>query len=303
MEEQEIPKRGIMLDEAKMRRLAMIQYMYTMAVDQSCQPEPLYMVGLLLFHDAVELFVALVSEDLHTGKTGLDLMAYWEFIDQKLPAGTNFGHKDSMARLSKARGNWKHVGIAVAPTLLEEFRANVADFFRENTPKVFGIAFEEISMASLVQDEAVRERLLQAEHLSSTGEIKAALTEIAIAFQELFDQFDWRVIETNSVHLQRVSSRRSFSRIEREAPRELSRFAEAIERELNTLHQQVRLLSLGIDYRLYIRFKALTPLVSRTFGGHYHTVGDGRGQSQQDYLFCSQFVITCALRLQELQLF
>ncbi len=292
-----------MLDEAKMRRLAMIQYMYTMAVDQSHQPEPLYMVALLLFHDAVELFVALVSEHLHIGKAGLDLMAYWEFIDQKLPAGTNFGHKDSMARLNKARGNWKHVGIAVAPTLLEEFRANVADFFRENTPKVFGIAFEEISMASLVQDEAVRERLLQAKQLSSTGEIKAALTEIAIAFQELFNRFDWRAIETNSVHLQGVSSRRSFSRIERAAPQELSRFAEAIERELNTLHQQVRLLSLGIDYRLYIRFQALTPLMSLTMDGVYHTVGDGRGKSQQDYLFCSQFVITCALRLQELQLF
>ena len=292
-----------MLDEAKMRRLAMIQYMYTMAVDQSHQPEPLYMVALLLFHDAVELFVALVSEHLHTRKAGLDLMAYWEFIDQKLPAGTNFGHKDSMTRLNKARGNWKHVGIAVAPTLLEEFRANVADFFRENTPKVFGIAFEEISMASLVQDEAVRERLLQAKQLSSTGEIKAALTEITIAFQELFNQFDWKAIETNNVHLQRVSSRRPFSRIERTAPHELSRFAEAIERELNTLHQQVRLLSLGIDYRLYIRFQALTPLVSRTMDGVYHTDGDGRGQSQQDYLFCSQFVITCALRLQELQLF
>lgn len=298
-----VNKEEPMLDEAKMRRLAMTQYMYMMAVDQSRQPEPLYMVGLLLFHDAVELFVALVSEHLNAGKTGQDLMAYWEFINQKLPAGKDLGQKDSMTRLSKARSNWKHHGIRVSATEIDDFRVNVVTFFRENTPKVFGIAFEEISMVTLVQDEAVRNRLLQAEHLSSSGEIKAALTEIVIAFQELFSRFDWVAFETNSVHLQGVSSRGPFSRIERAAPQELSRFARAIEHDLTALHQQVRLLSLGIDYRHYIRFQALTPLVSRTMDGVYHTDRDARGQSQQDYLFCSQFVITCALRLQELQLF
>ncbi len=292
-----------MLDEAKMRRLAMIQYMYTMAVDQSHQPEPLNMVGLLLFHDAVELFVALVSEHLHTGKTGLDLMAYWEFIDQKLPTGKKFGHKDSMARLSKARGNWKHVGIAVSSTIIEEFRVNVADFFHENTPKVFSVNFEEISMAALVQDEEVRHRLLQAEQLSSSGEIKAALTEIVIAFQSLLAGLEWKALEQNSIHLQAVSSRRHFSQVERAAPRELDRFARAIDRELDVLHKQVMLLSLGIDYRRYMRFQGLAPSVYRTMDEVYHVAGEGRGQSHQDYLFCYQFVVECALRIQELQFF
>jgi hypothetical protein len=292
-----------MLDEAKMRRLAMIQYMYTMAIDHVNKPEPLNMIAILNFHDAVELFLALAAEHLNVGKEDQKFVTYWDVINPALP-NKDFEQRASMTRLNKARVGWKHYGIPIPTVEIENFRTNVADFFRENTPKVFGINFfEEISMASLVQDEAVRERLLQAKQLSSTGEIKAALTEIAIAFLELFDQFDWRVREQNSLHLQRVSSRRSFSRIERAAPHELSRFAEAIERELNTLHQQVRLLSLGIDYRLYIRFQTLTPLVSRTMDGVYHTVGDGRGQSQQDYFFCSQFVITCALRLQELQLF
>src|SRR2546423_6801644 len=99
-----------MLDDAKMRRLAMIQYTFMMAVDQSHKPEPLNMVSILLFHDAVELFLMLASEYLGAGKTGQEFMTYWEAINQKLPS-KDFGQKDSMNRLNKARANWKHYGI------------------------------------------------------------------------------------------------------------------------------------------------------------------------------------------------
>src|SRR5437660_2331558 len=195
-----------MLDEAKMRRLAMIQYTYTIAVDQCQKPEPLNMVALLLFHDAVELFLMLASEHLHAGKVGKEFLAYWEPINQKLP-GHDFGHKDSMGRLSAARANWKHHGICISTTEMGDFRKNVADFFRDNTSKVFGIAFEAISMAMLVQSEEVRNRLTEAERLSSVGEIKAAIRETAIAFQDLLHQFDWRVRAQNSLHTKELTRR------------------------------------------------------------------------------------------------
>jgi hypothetical protein len=291
-----------LLDEAKMRRLAMIQYMYTMAIDQSRQPEPINMIGLLLFHDAVELFVALVSEHLHTGKIGLDVMAYWEFIDQKLPTGQEFGHKDSMARLSKARGSWKHLGMRISATEIDDFRANVVTFFRENTPKVFGIDFEEISMVLLVQNEVVRDRLTKAQELNSTGEITAALSEVAIAFEALFDQFTWKALEERSIYIQAFTPRR-FASVKQAASSELAQFASTIDDAIDALHKQVRLLSFGIDYRRYLRFRGLTPIVHLMNDRQYHVFGEGRGQTYQDYLFCSQFVIECALRLQELQLF
>jgi hypothetical protein len=286
-----------MFDEAKMQRLAMIRYMNTMAIEQSSKPEPLYMIGLLLFHDAVELFVSLVSEHLNAGKTGQDLMAYWDAINQKLPS-KDFAQKDSMARLNKARADWKHYGIRVSASQIIDFRANVADFFRENTPKVFGFSFEEISMAALVQSKEVQDHLLKAEQLHSTGDIKAALTETAIAFLNLLERFEWGIIDQNSFHLRDVSRRHS-STIERAAPRELARFAAEIEKELNRLHEQIKLLSLGVDYRDYMRFQQLTPYVARMLDGSYHIPGEGYGQSSQDYLFCYHFVIECALRLQE----
>lgn len=291
-----------MLDEAKMRRLAMIQYMYTMAIDHVNKPEPLNMIAILNFHDAVELFLALAAEYLNVGKEDQKFVTYWDVINPALP-NKDFGQRASMTRLNKARVGWKHYGIPIPTVEIENIRTNVADFFRENTPKVFGFDFEEISMAILVQDEEVRNRLVQAEQLSSTGEIKAALVEIVIAFYTLFDRFEWRAMEKNSVHLRGISSRRLFSRVENAAPNELAQFAKAIDRELDVLHQQVRLVSLGIDYRRYIRFQRLAPSVSRTMDGIYHVDREAQGQSSQDYLFCSQFVIECALRIQEIQFF
>lgn len=291
-----------MLDEAKMRRLAMIQYTYTMAVEQSHKPEPLNMVSIVLFHDAVELFLALTSEHLNVGKTGKEFMAYWDAISQKLP-GSDFGQKDSMKRFNEARVNWKHYGITLPNAEIEDFRSNVVSFFRENTPKVFGFAFEEISMAVLVQEKEVRDRLVKAEQLVSAGEIQSAIQEIAFAFFNLMDGFEAKIIQENSFHLNRpFLSLHSFSHIESVAPKELSKFAKEIEKELSTLHERMKLLSLGIDYRRYIRFQGLAPFVYRTGNGAYHvSPGTGKGRSHHDYLFCYQFVIECALRLQEFQ--
>lgn len=53
-------------------------------------------------------------------------------------------------------------------------------------------------MAALVQVEEVRDRLLKAEQQSSTGDIKDALRETAIAFQELLYGFEWEIMKQNS---------------------------------------------------------------------------------------------------------
>jgi hypothetical protein len=93
----------------------------------------------------------------------------------------------------------------------------------------------------------------------------------------------------SQVSIKGVSSR-IFSSIERTAPKDLSNFAKEIEKEIKALHEQIKLLSLGIDYRRYMRFQWLTPIVHLMMSGTYEVVGDGRGQSYQDYLFCYHFV-------------
>ncbi len=286
-----------MLEKATMQRLATIRYIYTMAVDQSSKPEPLNMVAILLFHDAAELFLALASEYLNAGKTGQAFMEYWEIINQKLP-GKDFAQKDAMKRLNAARTNFKHHAIVIAPAEIEAFRLSVAAFFSENTQKVFAIDFDDISMSSLVLEDAVRTRLEEADTLRSKGDIPAAIKEIAIAFQELLNRFKWRLFEEQQGF---PFEPRAFSRHPSlsSLPRELSGFAEDVEKALSSLNEQIKILSLGIDYRSYVRFQWLTPPAHLMMGGNYVASGDGRVQSSQDYAFCYNFVIESALHLQE----
>jgi len=50
-------------------------------------------------------------------------------------------------------------------------------------------------------------------------------------------------------------------------PRELSRFAKDVEKALSSLNEQAKILSLGIDYRGYVRFQWLTPPAHLMMGG------------------------------------
>jgi hypothetical protein len=288
-----------MLDEAKMRRLAMIRYLYTLSLDQAKLPEPLYMVALLQFDDAVELFLALASEHLGAGKVGRELLAYWEAINQKLP-GSNLGHKDEMNRLHVARNNWKHHSIRISHIELQDFHINVTNFFQNNTPIVFSIPFDAISMTMLVEDKSVREHIEVSEKFHQEGNIKEAIKEIAIAFDHQFNLFEGEIFSKNSIHYRGIS-RDLFSNIDRHVPKELKRFAQDIDEEFKRLKKQIKLLSLGIDYRRYIRFMYLTPPVHLMAGDGYpyHISGDGFATSSQDYLFCYTYTVECALRLQE----
>jgi hypothetical protein len=62
----------------------------------------------------------------------------------------------------------------------------------------------------------------------------------------------------------------------------------------------MRIMTLGIDYRQFARFKQLTPSIVYFMGGRSepHTRPDYAPVSA-DFEFCRQFVITGALRIAE----
>jgi hypothetical protein len=73
------------LDEAKLRRLSFIRYMYQLGADQSRQPEPYSAVSILTLHDAVELFLQLSAEYLDAStNTNTGFMEYWRILKPKV---------------------------------------------------------------------------------------------------------------------------------------------------------------------------------------------------------------------------
>lgn len=80
-----------------------------------------------------------------------------------------------------------------------------------------------------------------------------------------------------------------------EFERRLAEFIDKVKKSIESLQQAVKILSLGIDYRRYVKFRLLTPHISRTLDGTYHIHrvqwGSKGKPTIEDVQFCIDFVI------------
>lgn len=291
----------MVLDESVMKRLAFIKYMYKVAIEQSYKAEPLCSISILTFHDAIESFSRLSAEFLGIKlNSKMDFMEYWN-------KNNKLTQKESMRRLNKARVNLKHYGNMPSKLDLEGFRASATNFFEENTPIIFEIEFSSISLIDLVQCEDAKNNLKKAEQLLEEDKKGEALEKIAIAFEQVIDDYKDRV---KSGYW--------------ESPFDMGRSIETfhvgddlygdfhtkVATSINTLQHIVRILCLGIDYRRYAKFQWIVPSVWKMNDGIYHIHRTSRDTtredierklSMEDVQFCIDFVIESAITLQEFE--
>lgn len=287
-------------DEIIMRRLAFIKYLYTVAIEQSQKPEPLFLTSILTFHDAIELFLQLSLEHLDVSRRAENFMDYWQTLKEE--KSIELTQKASMRRLNRARGSLKHHGILPSKLVIEGFRASSTNFFIENTVTVFGIEFSDISMIELVQYEEARNNLKEAEKLLKEDNIEEALNNTALAFVQIIDDYENRKRDrfrrSPFFFGESLTFPSSFSMgIEGK----LGKFIDRVKESVESIQNAVKILSLGIDYRRYTRFRLLTPLVIRASGGYsIQWVGRGtEGTTLDDAQFCINFVIESAVTIQE----
>lgn len=294
-----------MLNESVVRRLAFIKYLYKVAVEQSQRSEPLCSTSILTFHDAIELFLQLASEYLGVGKGQPSFMEYWEILAPKLPEGVPT-QKESMRRLNRARVALKHHGTLPSKLDVEAFRASATNFFEENAPPIFDIKFSEISLIELVQCEETKNNLKESAQLLEQNKIEESLDKVALAFYQLIDDYESRkrgqfgrspfffgksltFLDSFFMHIDR---REKFSE-----------FIDKVKESIEALQNAVKILSFGIDYRRYVKFRLLTPSISRTIDGTYHINRIQYGlkgiPTVEDAQFCIDFVIESSLTLQE----
>jgi hypothetical protein len=83
----------------------------------------------------------------------------------------------------------------------------------------------------------------------------------------------------------------------------LGDFIDKTKESVEALQEAVKILSLGLDYKRYARFRLLTPYVERYMNGNYNIVRMRRGSKEvptdEEVQFCIDFVIESAIALQE----
>jgi len=281
-----------------MQRLAFIKHLYTTAVRQSQQSEPLAWASILTFHDSVELFLQLASEKLNVSKSDIEFMKYWDSLSPKLPDGFPT-QRESMKRLNKARASLKHYGIRPSKLDIEAFRASVTNFFDDNTPQIFEVDFTALSMVELVHCDETRESLKQAKNLQEQGNLEEAFDNTAIAFAQLIDDYENRNRSRFGVSPYFFGESFNFMDI----PHTDRGFYDRVTRSIEDLRSALKIVSLGIDYRKYSKFRQLTPGIDKLANEEWYITHLPPSITTpitiDNFQFCYDFVIESAIHLQE----
>jgi hypothetical protein len=263
-----------------------------------------------MMHDAIELFLQLSSEYLNAASNNPNFMDYWEILNNKLNPN-ELEQRESMRRLNKARVALKHHGTFPSKLDIDSFTSSVNSFFEGNTPLVFGIKYEDISLIEFVTPDSAKQRLKDANIELKSGKFLEALDNAAIAFKELIQDYTER--KTDRFYYSPFNfgrsltfysghslglSRNSFSTPERK----LGEFVDIVKESIEGMQAAIGILALGLDYRKYSKFNQLTP----TIHGHKNTkyfiarnYDETDKPSLEDTQFCIDFVIECALALAE----
>jgi len=313
-------------DSIKFKQLSFIKYLFSIGFEQAERPEPMCYAALLTFHDSVELFLNLSAQHLDAPiKNNQNFIDYWTIISDKLPVGTILSQKTAMIRLNKARVSFKHHGISPNKAEIGDFQIMTKLFFEENTNSIFGIDFSSISLIDIIQCVDAKVDLKTAEKSLQEGKIDESLEKIAFSFAKLFRDYKIKVKERYGhdpfafsspyVGINAISDESS------ELGEEISVFSSDVERaidglesSLSELQDAVEIIGLGIDFRKYTKFDLLKPRIKKvstwfdpgkskekmwTYKIIKNDCGSKGEPTSQDVQFCIDFIIECAIILQE----
>ena len=215
-----------------------------------------------------------------------------------------------MRNLNARRVNIKHKGLLPAKSEIEISRVNTIDFFDQNTKTQFGIDFKEISLIELIGYDKVKTYLNKSQSSLNNRKVEDSIANVAYAFDELLHTYEsnkasWgnspfffgKDMTFLSSFFMGVSGDDNESGIKK-----IEEFIDAVKESIEGLQKAVKITSFGIDYKEYVKFNILTPVVMRFIGGSVSVnaqIMDNKKWTVENCQYCIDFVVRSALKLQE----
>jgi hypothetical protein len=284
------------------KRLALIKYLYKIGIEQSRQSETIASFSILSLHDSIEMYLKLLAEHLNIKSDNFNFLDYWTSI----PSLTL---KESMRNLNARRVNIKHKGLLPSKADIEISRVNSTDFFEQNTLPQFGVDFNKVSLFSLIQYENVRQHLENGQKALDENNFGNCIEIVAIAFDELISKYE----DSKSSYYgnspfyfgKDLTFLSSFHMgigrdWDDQVGRKLGEFIDKVKDSLDGIQKAVKILSFGIDYKMFVKFKLLTPTIMRMVGGkRIAQVWGNKKWTKENCQYCIDFVLDSSLKLQE----
>jgi hypothetical protein len=297
-----------------MGRLAFVRLLFQQGIDQSQLPEPLNATSVLSLHDASELLLGAIADQLGASlPRHLAFMDHWKALGpDKLAAGVELPARQRMDRVNELRNALKHKGTLPSKAAVELACADVRTFLEDSTKLIFGLDFADISLADLIAQKRTRDMVNSAYSAAATGDIKEAMGLLAEAYDELFNShgsrdrfpafgetipFPMSVSDIARVLAQPPQPKRPMP----PNPHPLAQQIVSVTKAVQEMQRGLQVMALGLDFRQFSRFRQLTPHVA-WFADHHKErfVQPGYDPTREEFDYCCQFLVTVALRLAEL---
>lgn len=283
-----------MQQEAILRRLIFAKYLLRLAGDEARKPDPLCAVSMLLQHDAVELVLALGAEHHNVGTRKTDFAQYFGLLENAIAPET-LAHRESMRRLNDARVSLKHHGTTPSRREVLSFYSAARDFVQDNMPRLFGLSFDDVSMANIIEAQPVRECLRRADGAFKQNDLMEAGRAISEAFARLLREYKIALGSGRGMRGEMREFEAHLDRSGRTGP--LTRLGEVVDE----MHDELALLRQGVDTRALNVFRSLTPNAAIAMAGNARfTSSGGAPPADLDQLrFCYDFVVDSALSIEQ----
>jgi hypothetical protein len=291
-------------NEIIIKRLALIKHLYKIGLEQSQQFETIAAFSILSLHDSIEMYLKLLSEHKNIRSDSFNFLDYWTHI----PTLTL---KESMRNLNARRVNIKHKGLLPSKSDIEISRVNATDFFEQNTISEFGIEFKDISLLTLIQYDNVRLHLENAQNALEENKFDDCIEFSAIAFNGLLYSYEDSKVGNyygspfffgknltfnSSFHM---GLGKDWNDLE---GRKMAEFVDNVIESIQSMQKAVKIISFGIDYKKFVKFKLLTPIVTRMANGkHFAEVWGKKKWTKENCQYCIDFVLDSSLKLQEFE--
>lgn len=289
-------------------RLSLIKYIYENGLNEFLKPEPLCVSSLLMFHDAIELFMQLILEHYNIKNKNPNFIEYWELIENS-ECNFKLSQRESMKRLNNARVALKHHGTIPSKLDLNFFQGITTSFFNENCESAFNVLFSSISMIDLIDDLEVRANLKEAKQCFDSNENLKAAEMVTIAFEKMIDKYEQNKLVRPYRSIFQIGDSMSFisgfsmrNRANRSMPIDdkIYDFVDTVKKELTEIKNTIKIIGFGIDFRKYSKFKHITPSYFKLQNNQFEF--QHRKNAENDYLnddieFCINFCIESYLKL------
>ena len=256
-----------------------------------------------LLQDAAEAFLGVLAEHRRIPVGGGEpFPALLTKVGEKCEGVSD--HKAPLTRLNRARVNFKHHGIRVAEEDASSFLNNVRAFLSEISREVLEVDFWSISSIDAVGHRRTQNWLRKAKESFESEEFMGSLECSAKAAAVFLSYRSALPIGLESELFPSSWAKDAWhSRRFRAHGGQDSGFESWASAKIDELEWRLVLVSNGIDLAEYNKFQSLTPRTSMTRAGAFRTLWAGKhmpmAATAQDALFCINFVVNTAIRLQD----